>query len=386
MQAAIAVTSLTFQAEPHVDDVYLLEQGQIFLPNMSNFARGTGRFSSRQSDLDSTLQNLGASILGDIGSSYNYSALPAVPLAGEPLAKFPAMFWRADDHWEYHYLNSALDFVSAGTNYLAVYSERKVSSSAVCTTPEYTSTIDRAQGLILVNQTSGRDFTFDSIALGLESNTYASVPILRQLRTDLCGSRVGCNNTGECGPGCSTVHVLEPKSGEAVPGTFDSPTSNFFYYECNVTVSSDPAPTSDLDSFTLAPMMAAAAAQAIALNGDATLNGLDAPLSRSYNWELPFGTPFNNSAPYMADQIARYAIGVVAAAASTNPRMAVGGRPPAQGVRLELQSPVAFAVIIGVVAGLQLLLMIIAAVLVGRVYVPRDGEWMTKEALKRLYS
>ncbi|KAG8163625.1 hypothetical protein KVR01_006922 [Diaporthe batatas] len=386
MQAAIAVISLTFQAEPHVDDVYLLDHGQVFLPNMSNFARGTGRFSGRQSDLDSTLQNLGASILGDVGGSYNYSTLPSVPLAGQPLAKFPATFWKADDHWEYHYLSSALDFVSAGTNYLAVYSDRKVSSSAVCTTPEYNSTIDRARGLILVNQTSGRDFTFGSVALGLESTTYASVPILRQLRTDLCGSRVGCNSTGECGPGCSTVHVLEPKSGEAAPGSFDSPTSSFFYYECNVTVSSDPPPASDLDSLTLAPMMAAAAAQAIALNGDATLGGPDAPLSRSYNWELPFGTPFNNSAPGMADQVARYAVGVVAAAASTNPRMAVEGRPPAQGVRLELQSPVAFAVIMGAVAGLQLLLTVVAAVLVGGVHVPRDGEWMTKEALKRLYS
>lgn len=385
MQAAIAVTSLTFQAEPHVDDVYLLEQGQIFLPNMTNFARGTGRFLGDRSDLDLTLQNLGASILGDIGSSYNYSDLPSVPLAGEPLAKFPAMFWNADDHWEYHYLNSALDFVSAGTNYLAVYSDRKVSSSAVCATPGYNSTIDRTQGLILVNQTSGRNFTFDSVALGLESNTYATVPILRQLRTDVCGSRVGCS-TGECGPGCSTVHVMEPKSGEAVPGSFDSPTSGFFYYECNITVSSDPPPTSDLDSFTLAPMLAAAAAQAIALNGDATLNGLDAPLSRSYNWELPFGTPFNNSAPDMADQLARFAIGVVAATASTNPRMAVPGRPPAQGVRLELQNPVAFAVILGATAGLQLLLMVVAVILVGRVYIPGNGEWMTKEALKRLYS
>ena len=296
------------------------------------------------------------------------------------------MFWNADDHWEYHYLNSALDIVSAGTNYLAVYSDRKVSSSAVCATPEYNSTIDGAQGLIIINQTSGRDFTFDSMALGLESNTYATVPILRQLRTDVCGSRVGCS-TGECGPGCSTVHVLEPKSGEAVPGSFDSPTSGFFYYECNITVSSDPAPTSDLDSLTLAPMMAAAAAQAIALNGDATISAVGAPpLSRSYNWELPFGTPFNNSAPDMADQLARFAIGVVAAAASTNPRMAVEGRPPAQGVRLELQQPVAFAVIMGVVAGLQLLLMVAAVVLVGRVYVPGNGKWMTKEALKRLYS
>jgi hypothetical protein len=151
-------------------------------------------------------------------------------------------------------------------------------------------------------------------------------------------------------------------------------------------VSSDPPPTSDQDSLTLAPMMAAAAAQAIALNGDPTLHGVGAPLSRSYNWELPFGTPFNGSAPDMADQIARYAIGVVAAAASTNPRMAVEGRPPAQGVRLELQQPVAFAVIMGAVAGLQLLLMVTAVVLTGRVYVPGNGEWMTKESLKQLYS
>lgn len=381
MQAAIAVTSMTFQAEPHVEDVYLTAQGQVFIPDMSNFARGTGRFEGSRYDLDPTLQNLGASILGDIGGSYNYSVLPSVPLAGEPLAKFPAAFWKTDDHWEYHYLNSALDVVSAGTNYLAVYSDRKVSSSAVCATPEYNSTIDRAQSLIIVNQTSGRDFTFNSIALGIESNTYGTLPILEQLRTDVCGSRVGCN-TGECGPGCSTVHVLEPKSGEAVEGsTFDSPTSGFFYYECNVTVSSDPPPASDLDNLTLAPMLAAAAAQAIALNGLASIDP-GVTLSRSYNWELPFGTPFNNSAPDMADQIARYAIAVVAAAASTNPRMAIPGQAPAQGVRLELEEPVAFAVIMGLVAGLQLLLLVVAVFLVGRVNVPENQEWMTKKTLK----
>lgn len=385
MQAAIAIISLTFQAEPHVDDVYLSGQGQVFVPNMINFARGTGRFEfSRPFDLDSTLQSLGASILGDIGSSYNYSVLPSVPLVGEPLGKFPATFWRADDHWEYHYLNSALDILSAGTNYLAVYSDRKVSSSAVCATPEYNSTIDRDQSLIIVNQTSGRDFTFDSVAGGLESNTYGTVPILRQLRTDVCGSRVGCG-TGECGPGCSTIHVLEPKSGEAAPGSFDNPESFFFYYECNVTVSSDPPPASDLDSLTFAPMLAAAAAQAIGLNG-LTSTDPSAPSSRSFNWELPFGTPFNNSAPDMADQLARYAIGVVAAAASTNPRMAIPGRPPAQGVRLELAEPVAFAVIMGLTAGLQLLLLAVAVILVGRVYVPENQEWMTKETLKQLYS
>lgn len=385
MQAAIAVTSLTFQAEPHVDDVYLSGPGQVFVPNMSNFARGTGRFEfSRPFDLDSTLQSLGAAILGDIGSSYNYSVLPSVPLAGEPLGKFPAMFWRADDHWEYHYLNSVLHTVSAGTNYLAVYSDRKVSSSAVCATPEYNTTIDRDRSLILVNQTSGRDFTFDSVAAGLESNTYGTVPILRQLRTDVCGSRVGCG-TGECGPGCSTVHVLEPKSGEAAPGSFDNKASLFFYYECNITVSSDPPPASDLDSLTLAPMLAAAAAQAIALDGSTSADP-GAPSSRSFNWELPFGTPLNNSAPGMADQLARYAVGVVAATASTNPRMAVPGRPPAQGVRLELQEPVAFAVIMGATAGLQLLLLVVAVILVGRVYVPENQEWVTRETLKQLYS
>ncbi|KAJ0117022.1 hypothetical protein J7T55_003438 [Diaporthe amygdali] len=385
MQAAIAVISVTFEAEPHVDDVYLSEQGQVFVPDMSDFARGTGRFQDSRYNQDSTLQNLGASILGDIGSSYNYSVLPSVPLAGEPLAKFPAMFWKTDDYWEYHYLNSAPNTVSAGTNFLAVYSDRKVSSQAVCETPEYNSTIDQARSLLIVNQTSGRNFTFDASAWGLESNTYGTLPILRQLRTDVCGSWVGCS-TGECGPGCSTVHVLEPKSGEAVAGsTFDSPTSGFFYYECNITVSSDPPPVSDLDNLTLAPMLAAAAAQAIALNGLSSIDP-NVPLSRSFNWQLPFGTPFNNSAPDMANQLARYAIGVVAATASTNPRMAIPGRPPAQGVRLNLEQPVAFAVILGLTAGLQLLLTVVAIMLVGGVYVPGNQEWMSKETLKQLYA
>ncbi len=72
----------------------------ISIPNMTHFPPTAGRFGA-----SSTVESFAAHVLGDIGSSYNFSMLPKEPLDGTPWASSPAGFWNGTDHWEYNFLD-----------------------------------------------------------------------------------------------------------------------------------------------------------------------------------------------------------------------------------------------------------------------------------------
>lgn len=245
VQAAIAVLALTYSASPGITDIFR-ERGtrNISVPDMSTFAPKTRRFGD-----DAFAESLAAHLLGDIGSSYQVSPLPEEPLDGTPFAEKPAGFWNATDHWEYIFLDSAPS--PGGTtskNFLSVYSNRVVRSAGRCSTPPYQVRLrDRVATIQLLHE--ARNFSFPAIALGLESVFYLTSPIVNQSQT-----------TGRCGPGCNRVQAIEPATGLPVdPITDENQESNYFFYDCNITVTA-----SDKD---LAPVKAAVAAQAIALSG-----------------------------------------------------------------------------------------------------------------------
>lgn len=318
---------------------------------MTRFAR-VGRFS----DSSFGPESIAAHILGDIGSSYNYTTLPDEPLTDQPIAKYPFSFWNATDHWEYVYLNSASDRGGQDFNFLSVFSDRSVRSSAVCDTPPYTFEInDTSQEVTIQHTEVNRTATFPLLAIGEESIYYQTKPSGRW-----------ANEDGECGPGCSNVHIVEPAAGPPAEGSFANLTTGFFYYDCNITITSI-NPGEGGGSSTLPPAKAAIAAQAIALSGKV------GPYQfTSYNFGLQFGEAQNNSAAGMADMVSRFAIGVVAAAAQTNPKVTVPGRPPRQGVRLVLDHTAAFAAVLIATTTLQLALVFAAASLVRGVHLPDE--------------
>ncbi|KAK0725847.1 hypothetical protein B0H67DRAFT_571715 [Lasiosphaeris hirsuta] len=362
LQAAISALGLTYKGDPGIQDIYVTSNpnDMVAIPDMSKFAR-PGRFNDGEGP-----QSYAAHILGDIGGSYNYSTLPPEPLTNQPVAKYPFSLWDQTDHWEYVYVNSAPSVVFGAFNFLSVHTNASVTASAVCATPPYDlATNTTTQVVTIRHATNNRTVAFPLIAMGVESIYYLTAPQLN----------IQTASTGACGPGCSTVHALEPMAGPPAPDSFVHPSSAVFYYECNVTVT-DPTGR-------LAEAEAAVAAQAIALSGQITSttpaaqyyappDGARAEYT-SYPFGLQFGEAQNNSAVGMGHMMAKFAAGVVAAAAQTNPRVLVPGAQPRQGVRLVLELPAAFAAVLCAASGVQAGLMVLAAWLVGRVDVARLG-------------
>lgn len=315
---------------------------------MTTFAPSIGRFNGGYN-----VESFAAHVLGNIGSSYNISTLPKEPLEGIPWASHPTGFWNGTDHWEYIFLDSAPPPTSRS---LSIYTNRIVKSTGICKTPPYD--LDLMDELASIHLLDGNQTVFfPKIALGQESIYYLTKPIL------LRGGR-----ERSCGPGCSNVKVLEPQAGPPTEGSVvGNPKSAFFFYDCNVTISS----STNQD---LSPENAAVAAQAIALSGQfhQEFSSLEDENTQyvSYNFGLPFGEAQNNSATGMASLISRFAIGVIAAAAQTNPPMFVQGGAPAQGVRLKLESSVWFHLILAGTGSLQLILVLFSSLAVSRLVSP----------------
>lgn len=331
------------------------------IPDMTHFAPTVGRFT-----VDNTfLESFAAHVLGDIGSSYNFSNLPEEPFEGKPWASNPAGFWNGTDHWEYNFLDSAPSPGASGAQFLAIYSNRIVRSTGTCTIPPYQVAINGQLAVIHLLD-ANRTIKFPAVALGLGSIYYLTTPILDDGSSD-----------GTCGSGCQNVKALEPATGPSVEGS----NLAYYFYDCNITVT---ATTPNLP-----PVKAAIAAQAIALSGQVhpELQGTDEPWNQfvSYNFGLPFGEPQNNSAAGMASQISRFAIGVISAAAHTNPPIFVPGSSPAQGVRLQFDAYWAFNLILISTGMLQTILVLITAVIVGRLVIPDEVLLSHQEAIQKRF-
>jgi hypothetical protein len=257
-QTGIASLGLTYSAVPGPEDVYLGSAiSKISVPNLGRFTPENDRIAN-----DFYGEAFAAHVLGDIGSSYNYSVLPEQKLDGSPWASNPAVFWNATDHWEYVSLNSTPSNYSSGPGILSVYTDRIIRSSGVCTTPAYQlkSTTVPATGppaLNLPDYTiiaaeftlleSGEKVLFPLDALNGEGTYYLSSPY----------------NESVCGPGCGSIKVVETTSGPPELGSFVGNHTGVFFYECNITVT----PSSDSLPGSLTPYQASLAARAIALSG-----------------------------------------------------------------------------------------------------------------------
>ena len=172
---AIAAIGLTFKAEPGIQDIYLGSAlGDIAIPDMSRFA-SVGRFTD-----GARPQSIAAHILGDIGTSYEYSTLPLESMTDAPIAQHPYAFWDGGDHWEFVFTKSAPVPGSQDFNFLSVYSEQHVLSSATCNTPIYSFRV--GEGVLTIQPTDGqnRAILFSTgPALGDESITYLTEPMPR---------------------------------------------------------------------------------------------------------------------------------------------------------------------------------------------------------------
>jgi hypothetical protein len=360
-QTGIASLGLTYSAVPGPEDVYLGSAiSNTSVPDLGRFAPENDRIPD-----DFYGGAFGAHVLGDIGSSYNYSVLPEQRLDGSPWASNPAAFWNATDHWEYVSLNSTPSNHSNGPGTLSIYTDRIIRSSGVCTTPAYqlsalpNYTIPAAEFTLLE---SSETVLFPLDALNGEGTYYLSSPF----------------DESVCGLGCGSIKVVETASGPPELGSFVGNHTGVFFYECNITVT----PSSDSLLGSLPPYQASLAARAIALSGAIPQLGGDWEYV-FYNLGVAFGQAQNNSATGMASQLSRFAIGVIAAAAQTNQPKIILGHVPTQGLRLTLDHPLAFDLILGLTAGIQLLLVVFTAIVCGRLVIPDEMLLTRRETLKR---
>jgi hypothetical protein len=339
---------------PGIEDIYR-DSGikNVSIPNLVNFA------PEAVPVLDVYLaESFAAHLLGDIGSSYHYSMLPEESLDGKPWASNPAAFWNGTDHWEYVFLDSAPSNASNGPSSLSIYTNRTVRSTGACKTPSYQLNTNTTSGIATIQLLDGSGEVVDFPAEAVENLavTYLTKPVLGLQATN-----------SSCGPGCGNVKVVEMRISDPVPGSFIAGSGSLvFYYDCNITVT----PIDESMLLALSQLNAAVAAQAIALSGQ--IPGLQDSNWVSYNQGLPFGQAQNNSATGMASQISRFAIGVIAAAAQNNPPKIVLGHQPMQGVRIHLDAPVTFDVILGLTGGLQLIMVIVTAALCHRLVIPEE--------------
>jgi hypothetical protein len=315
---------------------------------MVKLAPHPSRFDNRN-----FVERLAAHIFGDIGSSCNYTMSPEEALSGTSWAQNAAMFYNTTDHWEYVFRDSAvLDLTSAEENVplktVSIYTDDVAIASGSCRTPTFW--VGETDRLLVINIDSTGEAVYFPSSL-LESILYLITPVLT-------------TPTAQCGLGCGNVKVLEQPAGPPVPGSTVS-SFGFFYYDCSITVS---APRY------ISATNAAVAAQAIALSGERHpeifTSGPETSEWGSYIYGRTIGKPQNNSEVGIASLLSRFAIGVVAAAAETNPKAIVPGHAPAQGVRIQLRSPVLFSLILVSIGLIQSCLFVVAVKFGNRLEVP----------------
>ncbi|KAJ2903865.1 hypothetical protein MKZ38_009248 [Zalerion maritima] len=458
MQAGIAVISLTYETDPGIADIYLggAGKGKVSVANMSLIDFDTPSvFQGALTD------SLAAHVLGSSSAGFNVSELPGRPLIDEAFASNPADIWTVNKtaattttdgggdgegeefEYQYHFLRSAAPsqdrgeteeassntntITTSGTNFVSVYTNKFAKASAVCRTPKVSilsaspstgnpvfssdGTTENPTNLVaaLVEDTvngtlANRTTAFPILAAGSEAIYYITQPYSSAYGgvTPDPGVSDGGGETGQCGPGCSTVEVFEPYAGAPADGSSnpDNGVNNgFYYYVCNITVSMatlEPSPEEenvlvekqirdgDDDGSDEAArqepyipsLNRAVFAQSIALSGQiaseyyltnltnlspgaaddpSLLSVTSSTQFVSYNLGLAFGERMNNSAPGMARQVSRFAIGAAAAAAQRGSnRAVVGGSAPKQGVRLVVKSGAWFVGLLLAVAGVQI--------------------------------
>ncbi|EXL39712.1 hypothetical protein FOCG_17683 [Fusarium oxysporum f. sp. radicis-lycopersici 26381] len=167
----------------------------------------------------------------------------------------------------------------------------------------------------------------------------------------------------DCGPGCSPVTALETSANDP------------WFYSCNTTVG--PVTNATMFEHRVSKHVRFLAAQAIALQGYWLSSSTDGTSTNKQHQVYPaqsvFGAPLSGNSETMAVVMSRFAAGVIAMVAKTNPQISVAGFPPMQGSSLTVDRWDYVGLILTTVVWFQLLLSIIVAILATRVVIPPDG-------------
>ncbi|KAM0324588.1 hypothetical protein ACHAQA_007975 [Verticillium albo-atrum] len=175
-----------------------------------------------------------------------------------------------------------------------------------------------------------------------------------------------------CGPGCGAITV------------FEASTDHPWLYECNTTVGT--MSNARLPEHAISDDFAWMVAQAIALQGYSTTAANEDLVVQGvvYPAESVWGLPMNGSVDALELSMSRFAIGVLAIAAQSNSDFVVWGQTPTVGQKLNMEHWEIIHLIMGLTAGLQLVLGVAAALIAHRVVIPEGGPVAEAEVLRAM--
>lgn len=189
-----------------------------------------------------------------------------------------------------------------------------------------------------------------------------------------------------------TTFVVETNDSEAASSlvsAFEASATDPWYYECNVTVK--PVTHGWLPVHQLGENITALAAPAIALQGyGASQLGSqnNSKQFQSYPAEVAYGSPQGGNATDMALLMSAFSIGVITVTAESNSYINAAGLLPLKGVNLDVPHWSNVYIILGLIAGFQLFLGLLSALVANSVMVRSHSflgmAWLLKPVLQRM--
>lgn len=200
------------------------------------------------------------------------------------------------------------------------------------------------------------------------AKTHRYIPITAGLNQTTYVTHLGKS----CGDGCGVITALETSLEEP------------YFYECNVTVGK--VGNATIPQHEVAPSVRSLAASAIALQGyvAASMNNNTNLQFQSYPSEFVYGLPQSGDPQGMGLLLAMFSMGVIAVAAQNNPQIIVPGDQPQAGLAINVSQWKYVHLILGLTAGLQMVLFVIVAFVANRAIV-KDKSHLAISRLLRPY-
>lgn len=319
---------------------------------------------------------LTVSSYGNVGLVYKQGAISNIPIP-KTLYNTPTdsytIFAAYDtnpsttDYWQFNFFDSNPDSLNPDTApgvqqgeafAITVYTDRSINVTSSCNSWVISKGGDGDQlniTILLDGNGTTKNVTLPDFLGGLNQTTYW---------TDVL------NEAGACGTGCTVVHAFE--SSETKP----------WYYQCNMTVGV--VNNATLPEHEVSEDMRYLAGGAIAFQGY-TFSQAD-NVSVQYQYypsQSYYGAPVAGDAKAMGVNIGNFAINVLASAALNNPSWIVQGDQPQKGSALSVTWDKLY-LILGLIAGAQLVLMIVTSLLANLVFVKDASHLVVARTLRPL--
>ncbi|KAH6680866.1 hypothetical protein B0J14DRAFT_532392 [Halenospora varia] len=338
-QVGVATLGLTYSTDTN-HDIALTYPGNVSIANMTGIT--TYKVVSSSSQVIGALQYT-ANSYGMIALAYNFQNVSTIPVPYTLLTTTTPNIYFGMDYYQYVFYESTPD--ESASTISSIATNRSINSTGTC------SSWPVAQG---------GNGTSLNITILLDSNGTAatkSIPIT-------AGDTQTTYITGpsqSCGTGCSRIYALEASL------------TNPWYYECNVSVSQ--VANATRPEHQVGQDLQDMASAAIALQGYAASSlSNDTDLQfQTYPGESIYGAPQNGSSESMGLLMAQFAIGAVAVTAQFAPSITLPGNQPLIGVVLNVNQWKYVHLILGLIAGIQLMLSLVSTFVANRVVVKENS-------------